>query len=263
MDEKQPIIIKKKKGGHAAAHGGAWKVAYADFVTAMMCFFLVMWLMGSDEEVKAAIAHYFNQPNTPYEQGGDPESQSVYPLGDKEGSGDDILNGLDGLFPEDLIERAVKPVLTPEQKQRRMADEILDILEGDAFNVDVNPNFVRFAIPDSILFEKESSRLTSNAKYKLDKLAKLFNEFEGYITIEGHSNEVPVNSNHYLDNWQLSFSRAASVMSYFVQKHNVSEKKLFPVASAGKKSAASNATAEGRQRNRRVEIMLSLIKPAF
>jgi len=52
-DSKQPIIIKRKKAGHAGAHGGAWKVAYADFVTAMMCFFLVMWLMGSDEKVKA------------------------------------------------------------------------------------------------------------------------------------------------------------------------------------------------------------------
>ena len=59
----QPIIIKKvKKGGHGA-HGGAWKIAYADFVTAMMAFFLLMWLLGSTAEGdKKGIADYFNSP---------------------------------------------------------------------------------------------------------------------------------------------------------------------------------------------------------
>ncbi len=60
--ENPPIIIKKvKKGGHGH-HGGAWKVAYADFVTAMMAFFLVMWLVGQSKGVKASIASYFRNP---------------------------------------------------------------------------------------------------------------------------------------------------------------------------------------------------------
>ena len=63
-EEKQaPIIIVKKKGGHAGHHGGAWKVAYADFVTAMMAFFLVMWLVSQDSVVKENVAGYFNNPS--------------------------------------------------------------------------------------------------------------------------------------------------------------------------------------------------------
>ena len=58
----QPIIVIKKKGGHGGHHGGAWKVAYADFVTAMMSLFIVLWLMGSSEKVKRAVAGYFNDP---------------------------------------------------------------------------------------------------------------------------------------------------------------------------------------------------------
>src|ERR1019366_655766 len=58
----QPIIIIKKKGGHGGHHGGAWKVAYADFVTAMMSLFIVLWLMGSSDKVKKAVAGYFNDP---------------------------------------------------------------------------------------------------------------------------------------------------------------------------------------------------------
>ena len=58
----QPIIVIKKKGGHGGHHGGAWKVAYADFVTAMMSLFIVLWLMGSSDKVKKAVAGYFNDP---------------------------------------------------------------------------------------------------------------------------------------------------------------------------------------------------------
>jgi chemotaxis protein MotB len=58
----QPIIVIKKKGGHAGHHGGAWKVAYADFVTAMMSLFIVLWLMNSSDKVKKAVAGYFNDP---------------------------------------------------------------------------------------------------------------------------------------------------------------------------------------------------------
>src|SRR6201991_5380768 len=62
-DGKRPIVIvKKKKGGHGGHHGGAWKVAYADFVTAMMAFFMVMWILGMDEQTKASIEGYFSNP---------------------------------------------------------------------------------------------------------------------------------------------------------------------------------------------------------
>src|SRR5688500_8642746 len=58
----QPIIVKKKKAAHHGHHGGAWKVAYADFVTAMMAFFMVMWLVGQSKEVKESVASYFADP---------------------------------------------------------------------------------------------------------------------------------------------------------------------------------------------------------
>ena len=62
MDGSRPIIIIKKKGGHEGHHGGAWKVAYADFVTAMMALFIVLWLMNLSKPVREAIAGYFKDP---------------------------------------------------------------------------------------------------------------------------------------------------------------------------------------------------------
>ena len=58
----RPIIVIKKKAAHGGPHGGAWKVAYADFVTAMMALFIVLWLMSQSEQVKKAVAGYFNDP---------------------------------------------------------------------------------------------------------------------------------------------------------------------------------------------------------
>src|SRR3954449_10693997 len=96
MSTQAPIIVlKKKHRGHHGHHGGAWKVAYADFVTAMMAFFLVMWLMGSDEETKASIQHYFNHPNTPWKAGRDPSSDEVTPMGESVGKGESMMNGLE------------------------------------------------------------------------------------------------------------------------------------------------------------------------
>src|SRR5713101_3606395 len=62
MSDAPVIRIVKKKHAHAAHHGGAWKVAYADFVTAMMAFFLVMWILGLNQDTRKAIAAYFNDP---------------------------------------------------------------------------------------------------------------------------------------------------------------------------------------------------------
>src|SRR5580693_3898535 len=76
----QPIIIKKKvvHGGH---HGGAWKVAYADFVTAMMAFFIVMWLLGSSDPVKKAVAGYFKDPSGHSDQNGSGQSGASEAIG--------------------------------------------------------------------------------------------------------------------------------------------------------------------------------------
>lgn len=86
MADDKPIIVIKKKGGHGGHHGGAWKIAYADFVTAMMCFFLVMWLVNSaDVKTKAAIATYFRKP-------------VIF----TEGSGTPLKTGAAGILPEGL-----------------------------------------------------------------------------------------------------------------------------------------------------------------
>ena len=68
--DKRPIIVIKKVNGHRGHHGGAWKVAYADFVTAMMALFIVLWLLNSSVKVKKAVAGYFNDPLSSLKESG-------------------------------------------------------------------------------------------------------------------------------------------------------------------------------------------------
>src|SRR6202042_54388 len=70
MAEEQPIIVIKKVSGHGGHHGGAWKVAYADFVTAMMALFIVLWLLNSSVKVRKAVAGYFNNPRSEHRETG-------------------------------------------------------------------------------------------------------------------------------------------------------------------------------------------------
>ena len=111
MEDQPVIIIKKKKGGHGGHHGGAWKVAYADFVTAMMAFFLVMWLVAQSKDVKANIAGYFRDPGLFDYQ----KSNGLLPSG-----------GAPGVSPGKPSDPGGKPDQTALMKERAMLAQAAD-----------------------------------------------------------------------------------------------------------------------------------------
>lgn len=182
MADKQPIIIRKRKGGHAGSHGGAWKVALADFMTALMCFFLVMWLMGSDEEVKAAVANYFNNPTSALRI--DLSNKENIPLGDKTGAGANILVGADGEVPEELVQKPSKPVLEGNTQAEDAADAAAKLASsGDRVMVEV----MKFSVLENDLFVEGSTDKwkpgIEKIFQKIGRLAK--NQERGKLTIRG------------------------------------------------------------------------------
>src|SRR4051812_29946474 len=256
-DKKQTVIIKKKvMGGHAGHHGGAWKVAYADFVTAMMCFFLVMWLMGADEETKAAIAHYFNHPSTPYKAGADPKSSEIHPMGEQEGAGESVLHGKEGLIPEDLVIQ-VQPISRVPREHQELGELVTEILDGQAFAMEITIEYMKFSVPESIFFKPRSPELSAAAPKYLDKLGQAFKGFDGQITIQAHTDDTPAAKRTLAHPYEFSLARAVPVMNYFVDKRGVDEDRLFPIGSGAKRNIASNDTPEGRSKNRRLEFVLT------
>jgi flagellar motor protein MotB len=212
----QPIIIKKKKGHGHGAHGGAWKVAYADFVTAMMAFFMVMWLLGSDEETKASVANYFNNPTSALRM--DMSSKEVVPLGDQTGAGASVLKGAEGEVPEELVKQPSRPLLEGNTAAEDPADVAMRIASsGDKFQVEV----MKFSVAEKDIFKAGSSEeFVTDADKILQRIGKLTkNQKFGRIHIRGSVGEDT-------GNYEFQVSRAVAVARYLVEKKFLEEDRI-------------------------------------
>ena len=227
-DAVAPIIIKKvKKGGHGH-HGGSWKVAFADFATAMMAFFLLMWLMASTtEEQKGAISEYFNNPsavpgtstvpNPTATQGPGGASTSMIQLGggmelqtetNKEEPKQEVTDEEAEKRAEEL-DRERLSTLMQELKEAIDAREALAKFK-DQILLDVTPEGVRIQIIDHerrSMFPLGSSRLEDYSSKILFELASIIKTVPNRISISGHTDGKPYVANNY-SNWELSADRA-------------------------------------------------------
>ncbi|MGK5084264.1 flagellar motor protein MotB [Bdellovibrionota bacterium FG-1] len=213
-DKKASIIIKKiKRGGHAAAHGGAWKVAFADFMTAMMCFFLVMWLMGADEATKAAIAHYFNNPSSPEAWRPDMHDRDAIPLGNQTGAGDSVLRGANGEVPEDLVQH-------PQPIQERKPDSQGPLESEGTLSRDeiASAEAITFSIPEKDLFVPEKPELTmARAEIALKRIQKVARTFKGSLVIRSTYDDL--NKSDY----EFQNSRIIEIKRHMVEERWLSE----------------------------------------
>src|SRR5271156_490281 len=128
MADEQPIIIKKK-GGHGGHHGGAWKVAYADFVTAMMALFIVLWLMNTSKPVQDAVSGYFRDPNGTAEKRGTGlggEGQTAIPIAKKQDLAklkEDLMKAMESLPNYDKLKKLIEMTITPEGLKIEMLED--------------------------------------------------------------------------------------------------------------------------------------------
>jgi chemotaxis protein MotB len=188
--ETQPIIIIKKKSGHGAHHGGAWKVAYADFVTAMMALFIVLWMMNASKEVQEAVGGYFK----------DPRGNSKMVGSNKNGAGVYVA-----LKKDDLLK------LKEELEQSIHHLDPLNKLKNQ-IEITITEEGLRIELMESekgTFFELGSAQPTGALGDLLAVLAKEMGTLPNKISIEGHTDSKPYSaSNKTYDNWNLSSDRA-------------------------------------------------------
>ncbi|MGD0829532.1 MAG: flagellar motor protein MotB [Terracidiphilus sp.] len=188
----QPIIVIKRKGGHAGHHGGAWKVAYADFVTAMMSLFIVLWLMGSSEKVKRAVAGYFNDPKGTGSQLGTTMT----------GTGATVSQ-----ITDDQLEK-LKEKIEAEIKARKDLQKLSKQIE-----ITITPEGLRIELiegKDGTFYEIGSARLSSSGQELLALLGEALKSLPNSLLIEGHTDATPYASDTGYSNWDLSADRANS-----------------------------------------------------
>ncbi len=202
------IIIKKGGKGHGGHHGGAWKVAYADFVTAMMAFFLVMWLVGQSEAVKASVQEYFRDPI-----GFNEKVQA----GLLKGSGMAVIPGPGAANPEQDIKQAFedtqKRLMT--EAAERLKEEFESAPEFESLEASIDIHVTKEGLLVELLegdkanfFDVGSANLQPATKKILGKIAQEFGKFDNRVTIDGHTDARPYITRSGYGNWELSADRA-------------------------------------------------------
>ena len=195
MAKGQPIIVIKKKGGHGGGHsGGAWKVAYADFVTAMMALFIVLWLMGSSEKIKKAVAGYFNDPKGTGSLLGTMVSGTGTGVSISQVSTDEL--------------QKLKNKLEEEIKARKELEKLSKQIE-----ITITPEGLRIELiegRDGTFFQSGSAKLSDSGQQLLALLGKELTTLPNSLLIEGHTDATPYSSDNSYSNWDLSADRANS-----------------------------------------------------
>jgi chemotaxis protein MotB len=191
-DTKPPIYVIKKKSGHGGHHGGAWKVAYADFVTAMMSLFIVLWLLNSTPQVKKAIAGYFNDP-----KGSGNATGST-------AAGTDQSVSIDKSNVEKLKEEIEKAIV--DQADLKKLSKQIDItIVGEGLKIELLE-----ADGNGTFFDSGSAHLSPTGVKLLAMLAGQLKVLPNSLSIEGHTDSHPYASGGDYSNWELSSDRANS-----------------------------------------------------
>jgi chemotaxis protein MotB len=186
--EPQPIIIRKKVI-HSGHHGGAWKVAYADFVTAMMALFIVLWLLNTSDQVKKSIAGYFR----------DPSGQSAQSGSGQGGQGEGIGVGKDDMGKlKEKLEAAMKQA--PELA--RLKDQVDMTVTGEGLRVELLESEV------GTFFDSGKPQPSDSGAGMLKMIAAELGKMPNRLLIEGHTDARPFAAEGGYSNWELSVDRA-------------------------------------------------------
>ncbi len=228
-EDQQPIVVKRIKKGGGGAHGGAWKIAYADFVTAMMAFFLLMWLLGSTAKGDLkGIADYFNTPLKVAMFGGSGSGDATSVI---QGGGKDLTREYGQIKAGDTTDRRRTMNLKEaqahfEQLEREKLQGLKAQLEKliDAnpvlsqfkkqLLIDMTTEGLRIQIVDEKnrpMFDSASSELKPYTKVIMREIGNALNGVENRISLSGHTDATPyAGGDKGFGNWELSTNRANS-----------------------------------------------------
>jgi chemotaxis protein MotB len=189
MPESNVRIIKKKVGGHGGHHGGAWKVAYADFVTAMMALFIVLWLLNSSKQIQVAVGGYFKDPNGNSKKVGS----------NLQGSGDNFAVSKQNM---NKLKEELQKSISRVKDFDKLKDQIEMTVTSEGLRIEL------LETAKGTFFDLGSAQPNEDCKDLLKSLANELGALPNKISIEGHSDAKPFSRGGEYGNWELSTDRA-------------------------------------------------------
>jgi len=278
-----PIIIikRKKKGGHAAHHGGAWKVAYADFVTAMMAFFLLLWLLNATtEEQKAGISDYFAPASVSRVAsggGGVLGGKSMTPDGAQRSQTSAITIPMPAELDSDdkktqslsdtLSEDEQNKLLAKREEERfdQAAEELRQAIQSvpelaklaESLIIDYTPEGMRIQIVDQdklSMFPLGSAVMYDYTRHLLLEVAKIIGKMPNRIAVTGHTDSTPYSRSSTYTNWELSTDRALASRRALLESGLMGDRIERVIGKADKEHIIPDEP--NSPRNRRLSIVL-------
>jgi chemotaxis protein MotB len=238
----------------------AWAIPYGDLITLLLAFFVVMYAISSVNEgkyraVSASLTAAFNGvPRTPV-----PVQVGELPV-QSEGQRPDV----DLLPPPQPQELKTSPDAAPDSAGEAagleaMADDLqkalADLINAKVIAVRETPYWLEIEIQTDLLFASGTAQLSPSASVILTRLGKVLGRFPNPIRVEGHTDNLPINTPAFPSNWELSAARAASVV-HLLMRSGVAPERLAVIGLGEYRPVAENSEAAGRNRNRRVQLII-------
>ena len=266
---KTTLVVRRvKKGGHEGHHGGAWKIAYADFVTAMMAFFLLMWLLGSTSQYdRDGIEKYFNTPLSAM-LGSKPDAANPNPSV-VQGGGRDLSSktpAVGGSNAQPTLSHAVHVEAVDKSRLSQLKEKLSALIERkpelrayrDQIRMSITDEGLRIELVDSLkrpMFATGSAKLEDYAYEILVQIGSALNDVDSGVSIAGHTDSVPYSGGLAgYSNWELSSERANAARRALVAGH-LSEEKLLQVRGLADVLPLDHDTAASPL-NRRISILV-------
>lgn len=273
MLDNRRIMIRRRQT-EAEENHERWVISYADFITLLFAFFVVMYSISSVNEGKYkvlsdSLVSVFNKKAA--------GSRSIEIIDNKGGAAVDRMVPLPvpGDYPaqedykytvEGLFDDATDPAIKdgPEQGEinelSKISDEIAVAFQGliseELFNIRTTKDWIEVDIQSSVLFSSGQAALSAKARELLGKVAGVLTSYENPVQVEGFTDNKPIETRRFPSNWELSAARAAAVVRLF-EGQKIDPKRLAAVGYGEHHPIADNATEEGRAKNRRVSLIIS------
>ena len=249
------VIVKKKKQKHSAHHGGAWKVAYADFVTAMMALFIVLWILGMSEEVKSSVAGYFEDPTaakTPaFPASMDPkDTGTTPPVVLKQPTPDPAAVEMEKLRQE---KEKIQKLIDEAPELDKIRNNIKVIVSDEGIRIEMIEN----SHGEGFFFEMGNASITPKAEKVLKLLGPEISKLPNKVAIEGHTDRNPYKNQQY-SNWELSADRANAARRV-MEKFGLTKTQICEVTGYADRKLW-NSNNPYNYTNRRVSILIKPLK---
>jgi chemotaxis protein MotB len=234
------VVIRRRKADHGGHHGGAWKVAYADFVTAMMALFIVLWLMSADKETQQAVSAYFNNPSGP---------------GKLTGTAAAGLGNAIELPKDDMakLREKIQQALMTVPNFRNLKDHVEITITSDGLRIEL------LETEAGMFFESGRPQPSENGAELLTRLAEELGKLPNNILIEGLTDAKPFPGDSTYSNWELSSDRANSARK-IMQAHGVRPEQVGQIRGFADRQLRHPQDPEGAS-NRRISVIVQYLEP--